>query len=195
MITRNTRLLWSRADRAATLTVAVALVLLAGCAPAATPLLSTATAVPSTATAVPSTATAIPPTAVPATATTADVASFTHIYAFGDSFIDNGNAARLGVVLFLREGMFGIKHQFRIWRDKKKSERRSSRSEKGGEMLPEEATESSDKDHVYFRRFDKLQREYLKTLITPQVIEEFKNKPLGQHSEALERGPVYVKEW
>jgi branched-chain amino acid transport system permease protein len=99
----------------------------------------------------------------------------------------------LGVVLFLREGMFGIKHQFRIWRNKKKSERRSSRSEKGGEMLPEEATESSDKDHVYFRRFDKLQREYLKTLITPQVIEEFKNKPLGQHSEALERVLNYFR--
>jgi branched-chain amino acid transport system permease protein len=99
----------------------------------------------------------------------------------------------LGVVLFLREGMFGIKHQFRIWRNKKKSERRSSRSEKGGEMLPEEATESSDKDHVYFRRFDKLQREYLKTLITPQVIEEFKSKPLAQHSEALERVLNYFR--
>jgi branched-chain amino acid transport system permease protein len=93
----------------------------------------------------------------------------------------------LGVVLFLRGGLFGIKAQFRIWRNKKKSERRSSRSEKGGEMLPEEATEISNKDQIYFRRFDKLQRDYLKTLITPQLIEEFKQRPLGQHSEALER--------
>jgi branched-chain amino acid transport system permease protein len=93
----------------------------------------------------------------------------------------------LGVVLFLRGGLFGIKAQFRIWRNKKKSERRSSRSEKGGEMLPEEATEMSNKDQIYFRRFDKLQRDYLKTLITPQLIEEFKQRPLGQHSEALER--------
>ena len=60
-------------------------------------------------------------------------------------------------------------------------------------MLPEEATESSDKDHVYFRRFDKLQREYLKTLITPQLVEEFKNRPLGQHSEALERVLNYFR--
>jgi branched-chain amino acid transport system permease protein len=93
----------------------------------------------------------------------------------------------LGVVLFLRGGLFGIKAQFRIWRNKKKSERRSSRSEKGGEMLPEEATEISNKDQIYFRRFDKLQRDYLKTLITPQLIQEFKQRPLGQHSEALER--------
>jgi branched-chain amino acid transport system permease protein len=93
----------------------------------------------------------------------------------------------LGVVLFLRGGLFGIKAQFRVWRDKKKSERRSSRSEKGGEMLPEEATETQDKDHIYFRRFDKLQRDYLKSLVSPRLIEEFKNRPVGQHSEALER--------
>jgi branched-chain amino acid transport system permease protein len=93
----------------------------------------------------------------------------------------------LGVVLFLRGGLFGIKQQFRVWRNKKKSERRSSRSEKGGEMLPEEATETHDKDQIYFRRFDKMQREFLKTLISPELIEEFKQKPLGQHSEALER--------
>jgi branched-chain amino acid transport system permease protein len=93
----------------------------------------------------------------------------------------------LGVVLFLRGGLFGIKMQFRTWREKKKSERRSSRSEKGGEMLPEEATETANKDMIYFRRYDKMQRDYLKTLVSPQVIEEFKAKPVGQHSEPLER--------
>ena len=91
------------------------------------------------------------------------------------------------VVLFLRDGMFGIKAQFRSWRDKKKSEARASRSEKGGEMLPEEATETEDKDVIYFRRFDKMHREYLKTLVSDEVIAEFNAKPLGQHSEALER--------
>ena len=91
------------------------------------------------------------------------------------------------VVLFLREGIFGIKKQFRTWRDKKKSEARSSRSEKGGEMLPEEATETEDKDGIYFRRFDKMQRDFLKTLVSDEVMEEFKAKPLGQHSEALGR--------
>jgi branched-chain amino acid transport system permease protein len=99
----------------------------------------------------------------------------------------------LGVVLFLRGGLFGIKAQFRAWRDKKKSERRSSRTEKGGEMLPEEATETKDKDLIYWRRYDKMQRDYLKTLVTPELVEEHKNCPLGQHSEALERLLVYFR--
>ena len=93
----------------------------------------------------------------------------------------------LVVVLFLRDGIFGIKAQFRAWRNKKKSEARSTRAEKGGEMLPEEATEIEDKDAIYFRRFDKMHREYLKTLVSDEVIAEFNAKPLGQHSEALER--------
>ncbi len=71
-------------------------------------------------------------------------------------------AIMMGVVLFLKGGLFGIKQQFRTWRNKKKSERRATRAEKGGEMLPEEATEIEDKDNVYFRRFDKMQRDFLK---------------------------------
>ncbi|HWA43554.1 MAG TPA: branched-chain amino acid ABC transporter permease [Hypericibacter adhaerens] len=99
----------------------------------------------------------------------------------------------LFVVLFLRGGLFGIKPQFRAWRDKKKSERRSSRAEKGGEMLPEEATETPDKDLLFFRRFDKMQREFLKKLVTDQVIAEHRQNPLGQHSEALERLLTYFR--
>ena len=38
-------------------------------------------------------------------------------------------------------------------------------------MLPEEATETQDKDIVYMRRFDKMQRDYLKTLVSPEVID------------------------
>jgi branched-chain amino acid transport system permease protein len=99
----------------------------------------------------------------------------------------------LGVVLFLRGGLFGIKTQFRAWRDKKKSERRSTRAEKGGEMLPEEATETPDKDLVYWRRYDKMQRDYLKTLVSPALIDEHRRCPLGQHSEALERLLIYFR--
>lgn len=54
-------------------------------------------------------------------------------------------------------------------------------------MLPEEATEIEDKDGIYFHRFDKMQRDFLKTLVSDEVTEEFKAKPLGQHSEALGR--------
>ncbi|MGR8918397.1 MAG: branched-chain amino acid ABC transporter permease [Gammaproteobacteria bacterium] len=99
----------------------------------------------------------------------------------------------LAVVLFLRGGLFGIKPQFRAWRDKKKGENRSSRTEKGGEMLPEESTECADKDYVYFRRFDKMQRDFLKTLVTDAVVEEHRRQPLGQHSEALERLLLYFR--
>ncbi|EAQ23784.1 branched-chain amino acid ABC transporter permease [Roseovarius sp. 217] len=102
-------------------------------------------------------------------------------------------ALMLGVVLFLNNGYFGIKQQFNAWRDKKRGEWRSSRSEKGGEALPEEATEIEDKDDLYFRRFDKLQRDYLKGLVTPQIIEEHRKQPLGQHSEALERVLLYFR--
>ncbi|MEM7170451.1 MAG: branched-chain amino acid ABC transporter permease [Pseudomonadota bacterium] len=99
----------------------------------------------------------------------------------------------LFAVLFLNNGYFGIKKQFNAWRDKKRGEWRSARTEKGGEALPEEATEVDDKDGLYFRRFDKMQRDYLKTLITLEIIEEHRQKPLGQHSEALERVLLYFR--
>jgi branched-chain amino acid transport system permease protein len=102
-------------------------------------------------------------------------------------------AIMLGVVLFLKGGLFGIKQQFRTWRNKKKSERRATRAEKGGEMLPEEATEIEDKDQVFFRRFDKMQRDFLKRLVTDAVVDEHRTQPLGQHSEALERLLIYFR--
>jgi branched-chain amino acid transport system permease protein len=101
--------------------------------------------------------------------------------------------AMLLVVLFLNNGYFGIRRQFAAWRSKKRGEWRSTRAEKGGEVLPEEATEISDKDSIYFRRFDKMQRDYLKTLISPQIIDEHRAQPLGQHSEALERVLLYFR--
>jgi branched-chain amino acid transport system permease protein len=99
----------------------------------------------------------------------------------------------LGVVLFLNNGLYGMKRQFYAWRDKKKGEWRSTRTEKGGETLPEEATEMDDKDELYRRRFDKMQRDYLKRLVCDEVIAEHRAKPLGQHSEALERLLLYFR--
>ena len=101
--------------------------------------------------------------------------------------------AMLGVVLFLNNGYFGIRRQFNAWRAKKRGEWRSTRTEKGGETLPEEATESNDRDALYFRRFDKVQRDHLKDLITPEAIEEHRRQPLGQHSEGLERILLYFR--
>lgn len=99
----------------------------------------------------------------------------------------------LAAVLFLNNGYFGIKQQFNAWRDKKRGEWRSIRSEKGGEALPEEATEQPNKDALYFQRFDKMQRDYLKSLICNEIMEEHRQSPLGQHSEALERVLLYFR--
>jgi branched-chain amino acid transport system permease protein len=59
--------------------------------------------------------------------------------------------------------------------------------------MPEEATEIRNKDLIYHQRFQKNLREYLKSLITPELIEEHRRTPLGQHSDALERVLNYFR--
>ncbi|MGI9335287.1 MAG: branched-chain amino acid ABC transporter permease, partial [Gammaproteobacteria bacterium] len=93
----------------------------------------------------------------------------------------------LAVTLFARNGLLGLMTQFREFRDKKRSERRAARTGKGDEPMAEEATEIRDKDLIYHRRFHKRLREQLKATITPELIEEHRLKPLGQHSDPLER--------
>ena len=44
-----------------------------------------------------------------------------------------------------------------------------------------------DQGDLYRRYFDKMQRDYLKTLVCDEIIAEHKAKPLGQHSEPLGR--------
>jgi branched-chain amino acid transport system permease protein len=97
------------------------------------------------------------------------------------------------VMLFAHNGLLGIAAQFSAYREKKKSERRAARSGKGDEVMPEEATEIRNKDLIYEQRFNKRLREHLKTLITPELIEEHKQKPLGQHSDSLERVLNYFR--
>ena len=91
------------------------------------------------------------------------------------------------VALTARDGLTGIKAQFRAFRNRKKSERRAARTEKGGEVMPEEATEIADKQLVYRRLFDKRLRDALKSTVTPELIAEHRAKPLGQHSDKLDR--------
>ncbi len=102
-------------------------------------------------------------------------------------------ALMLGTVLFTRNGLFGIRAQFRAWRDRKKSQARAERTESGGEVMPEEATEIADKNLIALRRYDKRSRDHLKTLVTPAVIEEHRVKPYGQHSEPLMRLLAYFR--
>ena len=99
----------------------------------------------------------------------------------------------LAVTLFARNGILGVRLQFVEFRNKTKSGRRAQRTEKGGEAMPEEATEIRDKDQIYFCRFDKRLREDLKKMVTPELIEEHRVKPLGQHSDSLERVLNYFR--
>ena len=93
----------------------------------------------------------------------------------------------LATVLLTRNGLFGMKAQFEAWRDRIRSQARASRSEHGGEIMPEEAVDIHDKSTIAHRRFDKRTRDALQPLITPEVIEEHRRCPRGQHSDALMR--------
>lgn len=50
-----------------------------------------------------------------------------------------------------------------------------------------------DSDNVCREFFDKKQREFLKSIVSEEVIEEHKTEPLGQHSEPLERLLLYFR--
>lgn len=97
------------------------------------------------------------------------------------------------VTLFAHNGLTGAREQFRNFRNRKKSERRALRTEKGGEVVPEEAIDMWDKQQVYYRRFDKRLRDQLKTLVTDEVIDEHRRDPLGHHSDSLSRLLVYFR--
>jgi len=80
--------------------------------PTAQPTAALPTAAPTVSpSAIPPTAaptiTSLPPTAVLPTATSAASASITHLYAFGDSYSDNGNALKLGTSYPLQTGWQG----------------------------------------------------------------------------------------
>lgn len=102
-------------------------------------------------------------------------------------------AIMLLVTLFAHNGLVGIREQFRNYRNRKKSEARARRTEKGGEVMPEEAIEFADKQEVYYRRFHKRLRDQLKSLITDELINEHQKAPLGKHSDALNRVLNYFR--
>jgi branched-chain amino acid transport system permease protein len=99
----------------------------------------------------------------------------------------------LATVLFLRGGLFGIYAQYVAWRGKRRSERRGLRSGKGGEVMPEEATEIADKQAIYLKRFDATVRANLKRLISDALIEEHRTTFGKPRSDALERVLTYFR--
>jgi branched-chain amino acid transport system permease protein len=61
-------------------------------------------------------------------------------------------------------------------------------------MSPDDAAMAEDRDLLVLDRFSKMQRAYLKTLVTDAIIEEHRRKPHGQHSEPLERILIYFRQ-
>ena len=59
--------------------------------------------------------------------------------------------------------------------------------------MNQQITGEPDRDVQYREFFDGKQREYLRTLVCEDVIEEHRLKPLGQHSEPLERLLIYFR--
>jgi branched-chain amino acid transport system permease protein len=53
--------------------------------------------------------------------------------------------------------------------------------------------ESDNRDVLYCQLFRKKQREYLRTVISEEIIEEHRRSPLGRHSEPLERLLHYLR--
>lgn len=51
-----------------------------------------------------------------------------------------------------------------------------------------------DRDPLYRRYFRDKQKEYLRTLVSDELIEEYRRNSFGQHSESLERLLMYFRE-
>ena len=60
--------------------------------------------------------------------------------------------------------------------------------------MTQDTPDVEDKDLLFRDYFDRMQRRYLRSLVLPEVIEEHRLKPLGQHSEPLERLLHYFRE-
>jgi branched-chain amino acid transport system permease protein len=103
-------------------------------------------------------------------------------------------ALMLVTVLFTQNGLFGIRQQWRTFRQKRQAQARAARTEKGGEVMPEEAIAMLDKATIANRRFDKARREELKLLVTPEVMDEHRRDPSGvRHSDDLMRLLVHFR--
>lgn len=61
-------------------------------------------------------------------------------------------------------------------------------------MRPLEIDTSQDREQIFRERFDTYRRDFLRQIITPEVIEEHRRKPWGQHSERLERLLIYIRQ-
>ena len=102
-------------------------------------------------------------------------------------------ALMLASVLLTRFGLFGLRQQLIEIRERRKALARSIRTSRYGSFLPEEGPEIHDKGIIAEREFEKHLRSQLRTWITPEILQEHALKPLGQHSDHLERILTYFR--
>ncbi|WP_439406658.1 hypothetical protein ACNJX9_35210 [Bradyrhizobium sp. DASA03076] len=57
--------------------------------------------------------------------------------------------------------------------------------------MMQDAAQVENRDEVFRCVFEAKQREFLRTLVTKEVIEEHRHSPLGQHTEPLDRLLIY----
>jgi branched-chain amino acid transport system permease protein len=93
----------------------------------------------------------------------------------------------LASVLYTRNGLFGLRQQLIEIRERRKALSRATRTTRYGAFLPEQGPEISDKGIIVEREFERAIRDQLREWITPEIIEEHRLSPLGQHSDHLER--------
>jgi branched-chain amino acid transport system permease protein len=93
----------------------------------------------------------------------------------------------LASVLYTRNGLFGLRQQLIEIRERRKALSRATRTTRYGAFLPEQGPEISDKGIIVEREFERAIRDQLREWITPEIIEEHRRSPLGQHSDHLER--------
>jgi len=96
-------------------------------------------------------------------------------------------------VLYTRNGIFGLRDQVREIRERRQALYRASITSRYAEFLPQQAPEIMDKGLIAGRVFERGLRDRLRDWITPDVIAEHEAKPLGQHSDHLERMLNYFR--
>lgn len=96
-------------------------------------------------------------------------------------------------VLYTRNGLFGLKAQLREIRTRRQTLHRAAITSRYAEFLPQEAPQIHDKSIIATRVFERNLRDRLRGWITPTLIAEHQAKPLGQHSDHLERMLNYFR--
>mgnify|MGYP006268755635 CR=1 FL=1 len=96
-------------------------------------------------------------------------------------------------VLYTRNGLFGLKQQLREIRTRRQALHRAAITSRYAEFLPQEAPEIADKSVITARVFERRLRDILRGWISPEIIAEHERKPLGQHTDHLERMLNYFR--